>query len=40
MRLLCALKYTVDISLIYGKLRHPTTLWSEKVPDIATFTAR
>jgi len=25
-------------SLISGKLRHPTTLWSEKVPDIATFT--
>jgi len=25
-------------SLISGKLRHPTTLWPEKLPDIANFT--
>ena len=25
-------------SLMPGKLRHPKKLWSEKVPDIGTFT--
>jgi hypothetical protein len=37
MRLLRALKYTVYISLISGNLRHPTTLWPERVPVSANF---